>query len=161
MSTLTVSSHLEGKNHTFDSFVVYPSLTISGSYADYRQAYVASMKGLRDEEKFKARNLLKAVKKYEKPIRTSQGVQGSYVEAICSEIKPRDVKSDEPPVVFLCLPYFELAPLSKQSPSHSRGSHQPRTLLQYLRGLDQSPKGHCFHLSYLWCLVIGSGKPAI
>ena len=130
-----------------------------------------SMKGVRDEEKHTALNLLEDIKQYEKPLQTFQGVQGSYVEAVCSDIKPENVKNDEPHVVFLCLPYFELASL-KQTQSHLRGTHQLRTLLQYSHGhtsknrdlqqavchLDQAPKGHCFHISYLWCLVIGSGK---
>ena len=130
------------------------------------------MNGPRDEEKHKACNLLKDVKQYEKPLQTSQGIQGSYVEAVCSSIEAEGVKKNEPQVVFLCLPYFELASLSKQSPSHSRGNHQLRTLLQYSHGhtsksrdlqqavchLDQAPKGHCFHISYLWCLIIGRGE---
>ena len=133
---------------------------------------MASMKGLRDEEKYRACNLLKDVKQYEKPLQSSQGMQGSYVEAVCSHIESKDVKKDEPQVVFLCLPYFELASLSKQSPSYPRGNHQLRTLLQHSHGhtsksrdlqqavchLDQAPKGHCFHISDLWCLIIGSGK---
>ena len=133
---------------------------------------MASMNGLRDEEKYRARNLLKDVEQYEKSLQSSQGMQGRYMEAVCSHIEPEDVRKDEPPVVFLCLPYFELASLSKQSPSHSRGTHQLRTLLQYSHGhtskgrdlqqavchLDQAPKGHCLHIAYLWCLVIGSGK---
>ena len=131
-----------------------------------------SIHGLQDEEKSIASNLLRDVKRYEKPLQSSPGMQGRYVEAVCSHIKPEDVKKDGPQVVFLCLPYFELASLSRQNPSHSRGTHQLRTLLQYLHGhtsrsrdlqqavchLDQAPKGHCFHIAYLWCLVIGSGK---
>ena len=134
---------------------------------------MASMNGLRDKEKSRACNLLKDVKQYEKPLQSSQGMKGSYVEAVCSHIEPEDVEKDELQVVFLCLPYFELASFSRQSLSpHSRGTHQLRTLLQYSHGhtsksrdlqqavchLDQAPKGHCFHISYLWCLVIGSGK---
>ena len=133
---------------------------------------MTSMNGLPDEEKYKARSLLKDVIQYEKTLQTSQGVQGSYVEAVCSHINPEKGNKDEPHVVFLCLPYFDLAPISKQSPSHSPGSHPLRTLLQYSHGhvtksrdlqqavchLDQAPKGHCFHISYLWCLLIGSGK---
>ena len=136
---------------------------------------MTSMNGLLDEEKNKARSLLKDVIQYEKTLQTSQGVQGSYVEAVCSHIKPEKGKKDEPQVVFLSLPYFELASLSKQSPSHPRGAHPLRTLLQYSHGhvtkgrdlqqavchIDQAPKGHCFHISYLWCLLIGSGKPEI
>lgn len=130
------------------------------------------MNGLPDEEKYKARKLLESVIQYEKTLQTSQGVQSSYVEAVCGHIKPEMGNKDEAQVVFLSLPYFELASLSKKSPFHSRGTHPPRTLLQYSHGrvtksrdlqqaichLDQSPKGHCFHISYLWCLVIGSGK---
>ncbi len=130
------------------------------------------MTGLQDEEKYKARNLLKDVKQYEKLLHTSYGIQGSYVEAVCSHIGPEDMGKDEAQMVFLCLPYFEIASLSKQTPSHSRGTHPLRTLLQYSHGhtsksrdlqqavchLDHAPKGHCFHISYLWCLVIGSGK---
>ena len=129
------------------------------------------MNRLRDEEKYKACNLLKDVKRHEKPLQTSQGMQRSYAEAVCSHIEPEDGKKDEPQVVFLCLPHFELASLSKQSPSHSRGTHQLRNLLQYSHGhiskskdlqqavchLNQTPKGQCFHISYLWCLVIGRG----
>ena len=130
------------------------------------------MNGLRDEGKSRACKLLEDVKRYEKSLQSSQGMQGSYVETVCSQIEPEDVKKDEPQVVFLCLPYFELASLSRQSPSHLRGTHQLRTLLQYSHGhisksrdlqqavchLNQAPKGHCFHISYLWCLIIGSGK---
>lgn len=130
------------------------------------------MNGLGDVEKYKARNLLKDVKRYEKPLQTSQGIRGSYVEAVCSSIEPEDGKQDEPGMIFLCLPYFVLASLSKQSPSQRPETHQLRTLLQYSRGhtsrsrdlqqavchLDHSPKGQCFHVSYLWCLVIGNGK---
>ena len=130
------------------------------------------MTGLRDEESYKARKLLKDVEQHEKPLRTSQGEQDSYVEAVCSHIGPEHVKKDESHMVFLCLPYFELASLSKRSLSHSLETHQLRTLLQYSRGhtsksrdlqqavyhLDPAPRGHCFHNSYLWCLIIRKGR---
>ena len=133
------------------------------------------MKGLRDEEKSTAHELLENVKQYEKPLQTSHGVQGRYMGAVCSDIEPGDVSKNGSQVLFLCLPYFELAPLSKQSPPSSRGNHQLRTLLQYSHGhisrnrdlqqavcrLDGAPKGYCFHISYLWCLIIGRGKQNI
>ena len=67
---------------------------------------MASMNRLRDEEKYKACNLLKDIKRHEKPLQTSQGMQGSYAEAVCSHIEPEDGKKDEPQVFFFCLPFF-------------------------------------------------------
>ena len=129
---------------------------------------------IEDEEKYRARNLLKDVKEnYEKPLQTLDGSKGRYVEAVCSSIGPEGVKKDEPLMILLCLPYFEIAPLSGHSSSQTPKTHQLRTLLQYSSShtsrsksrelqqavchVNQSPEGHCFHISYLWCLVIGNG----
>ena len=95
-----------------------------------------------------------------------------YVEAACRSTKPEDDKQEEPLMIFLCLPYFQLAPLSGQTPSRIAKSHQMRTLLQYLNGhtskrrdlqqtvchIDRSLNGQCFHVSYLWCMIVGSGR---
>jgi len=93
---------------------------------------VASLTGLEDEEKYKARGLLKDVKdRYEKPIQTSRGTQGRYVEPICNFIDPENENVNEPRMVLLCVPCFQLARLSGQNPSQRPHTHQVRTLLQY------------------------------
>ena len=149
-------------------------MTGDGSYIDCQQAYVASVTGLTDDEKYKARKLLEDVKEqHGKPLHTFEGTQATYVEAVCSSAEVGYDEKDQPSVILLCLPYFELAPLFGKSPSHDSRVHQLRTLLQYssthtptrnskdlqqaVCHLDSSPKGHCYHVSDLWCLFIGNG----
>ena len=136
---------------------------------------MASVTGLADEEKYKARKLLEDVKEqYEKPLHTFEGMQATYVEAVCSSAGVGDGEKDEPPMILLCLPYLHFAPLFGKSPSQNSTTNQLRTLLQYssihtptsnskdlqqaVCQLNSSPKGHCYHVSYLWCLFIGNGK---
>ena len=144
------------------------------SYFDCQKAYVESVTGLTDDEKYKARKLLEDVKyQYEKPLNTFDGLQVTYVEAVCSSAGVEDDEKDEPPMLLLCLPYFELAPLFGKGPTQNSRVHQLRTLLQYSSAhaptsndkdlqqavchLKSSIKGHCYHVSYLWCLFIGKG----
>ena len=136
---------------------------------------MASVTGLADEEQYKARKLLEDVKEqHEKPLHTFEGMRATYVEAVCISAGVGDDEKDEPPMILLCLPYFELAPLFGKSPSQNSRIHQLRTLLQYssthtstsnskdlqqaVCHFDSTPKGHCYHVSYLWCLFIGNGR---
>ena len=146
-----------------------------GSYIDCQQAYVASVTGLADEEKYKARKLLEDVKEQcERPLHTLEGMQATYLEAFCISAGVEDDKKDEPPMILLCLPYFKLAPLLGKGPTQNSRFHQMRTLLQYSRTntptnnskdlqqavchLNSTLEGHYYHVSYLWCLSIRNGR---
>lgn len=146
-----------------------------GYFVDNQQDYVKSVIGLTDEEKEKAKKLLEDVQKqYEKPLQTFEGIRASYVEAVCCSAGVGDERKEEPRIILLCLPYFELAPLFGKSLTQSSRVHQLRTLLQYsnthaptsnskdlqqaICHLDSSRKGHCYHVSSLWCLFIANGR---
>ena len=145
------------------------------SCIDCQQDYVASMTGLTDEEKYEAVKFLNDMKKrYEKPLHTFEGMQATYVEAVRNSAGVGDDEKDEPPMTLLCLPYFKLALLIGKGSTQNSGVHQMRTLLQYssthtpmsnskdlqqaICHFNSTPKGHCYHVSYLWCLFVRNGR---
>ncbi|KAF2498584.1 hypothetical protein BU16DRAFT_558643 [Lophium mytilinum] len=77
--------------------------------------------------------------------------------------------SNESTMIALCLPYFHLDEYSANSEGSKSTKHPSRTLLQSFmsstahdRDMDQAvcklhfaPDNHCYHVSQVWCLVLG------
>ena len=138
------------------------------SHVDSQQKYVEGMIGLAGEERYKIQKLLEDVKqKFEKPVQTFEGMRATCVEAnveaFCISAGDGDDEKGEPPIILLSLPYFELAPLFRKAPTQDFRVHQLRTLLKHpsahAPNNNSLSKGQCHHVSYLWCLFIGNGRP--
>ncbi|RFU72016.1 mg2+ transporter [Trichoderma arundinaceum] len=103
-----------------------------------------------------------------------QGAKVGYMEPRCIQtpIQPTNKKTSDGPhtACWICIPYFSLHQYS-ESPSASNTALFPaQTLLQsqYSRSsqqrdmdqavcqLGQVQRGECFHISQMWCLIVGN-----
>lgn len=120
--------------------------------------------------------LERARRRYDKPFQTSATSNTRYMNpSIIRDRVPIEAHSRKAGprfITWLCLPYFRLATYSNDSSLTSSSSHPQKTLMQVRfsltrkqRDMEQavcciagSPKGHCFHISQLWALVLDDCK---
>lgn len=143
------------------------------------QAYALQTPGLtNDEKKAIKATLEQAQKDYEKPLRTSQGLQGRQIDAIY-DIGNFSVQADvssnnqsTAKIHLLVLPYFALEEFKNQKLPEKSPLHQTVTLMQArypstkkerdrqqaVCQLPNAQKESCFHISQLWCLLIEGRK---
>ena len=116
----------------------------------------------------------------EKPLSMPHGKKGKYLDsdvmtaAVFSKgsTSKEDLKDKERSALFLCMPFFCLAPYSDYSPSQPSNFYPLRTLLQSsdmstpkardlqqaISSLDYPMKDCLFHVPQIWCLIIGNGR---
>ncbi|KAL7946702.1 hypothetical protein V8C42DRAFT_352261 [Trichoderma barbatum] len=129
----------------------------------------------RDAERRAVVNLQAEVKRQCVKTRYSpQGAKVGYMEPRCIqtsiESSSKKAPEDSRAANWICIPYFQLQQYS-ESPSASNTAVFPaQTLLQsqYSRSsqqrdmdqavcqLGQVPRGECFHISQLWCLIVSN-----
>ncbi|KAL7805594.1 hypothetical protein V8C26DRAFT_424604 [Trichoderma gracile] len=104
----------------------------------------------------------------------AEGAKVGYMEPRCIQtpiLSPEKKATDESHVAnWICIPYFRLqqyaeSPLVSNTAlfpaqtllqsQYSRSSQQ-RDMDQAVCQLGQVPRGYCFHISQLWCLIVGN-----
>ncbi|KAH6608778.1 mg2+ transporter [Trichoderma cornu-damae] len=105
-----------------------------------------------------------------------QGAKVGYMEPRCiqSPIQPSNNKkpSESSHASWICIPYFCLQQYSESSSTSNTALFPAQTLLQsqYSRSsqqrdmdqavcqLGQARRGECFHISQMWCLIVGNNR---
>lgn len=135
---------------------------------------MGTVPGLSDSEKNGLQRMITGVKRDH--IKTVQVSDGKYARYLEPKLRHEPLLEDGKPVrsrtvTWVSLPYFSLEPYSGLlETANSPGSFATPTLLQSrysrttrARDMEQAvcqqgggPKGHCFHIAQLWCLVLNS-----
>ncbi|RDA89977.1 hypothetical protein CP533_0853 [Ophiocordyceps camponoti-saundersi (nom. inval.)] len=104
-------------------------------------------------------------------IKSRQNEGGKTVglmEPLYCQIPLGNAKEEKQAARWICLPFFSLQPCSGLLSASSAVSFPPQTLLQSLYSrtprqrdmrqavcqLGMAPKGYCFHIAQVWCLVL-------
>jgi hypothetical protein len=139
------------------------------------QTQVSRVTGLTDSERAGIENLIASIKRDQvKIIQASNGRSVRHMEpkfrqqTLSSERSPREQTLTPRTVTWLCLPYFSLEPYSGLLGADNPKAFPNQTLLQakftrtartrdmqqVVCGQQGAPKGFCFHIAQLWCLVL-------
>ncbi|RCI15543.1 hypothetical protein L249_3396 [Ophiocordyceps polyrhachis-furcata BCC 54312] len=122
-----------------------------------------------EDEKRATAKLRADVKRH--AIKSRQNERGKTVglmEPLYRQVPLGGAKEEKKAARWICLPYFSLQPFSGLLAASSPVSFPPQTLLQsqYSRTprqrdmrqavcqLGMAPKGDCFHIAQVWCLVL-------
>ncbi|PGH07592.1 hypothetical protein AJ80_07981 [Polytolypa hystricis UAMH7299] len=136
------------------------------------QEYAVGHSALNGTEKTDVRRLLERIrKKFERPL--PQGLNGRYMEPnLAQDVYYEDGDSKNCKsrrVLAMCIPFFSLEEYKARKLPDKSSGHPLRSLLQsryssigkerdmqqVVCKLGSAPKGHCFHVSQMWCLVVG------
>ncbi|KAL6854604.1 hypothetical protein J3F83DRAFT_475899 [Trichoderma novae-zelandiae] len=151
--------HIRQEIMNFDAFWVQVSRSIQ--FRDAERSAVAKLQAEVKRQCVKTRY-------------SPQGAKVGYMEPRCMQTpiqwSDKDPSDDFHVANWICIPYFRLQQYS-ESPSASNTALFPaQTLLQsqysrssQQRDMDQAvcqlghvPRGQCFHISQMWCLIVGN-----
>ncbi|PCD22539.1 hypothetical protein FGRA07_03909 [Fusarium graminearum] len=139
---------------------------------------ISRISGLSELEKKAISRLRADVKRNCVKTRTNpKGAKVGYLEPKCIEVSLKSLKHETPTTEtvsgsarWICIPYFSLEQYSGLLAATSSSLFPAQTLLQFqysrntaARDMEQAvvqlgnaERGECFHISQLWCLIIGN-----
>lgn len=149
-------------------------------YSPVAQVEISRISGLSELEKKAISRLRADVKRNCVKTRTNpKGAKVGYLEPKCIEVSLKSLKHETPTTEtvsgsarWIYIPYFSLEQYSGLLAATSSSLFPAQTLLQFqysrntaARDMEQAvvqlgnaERGECFHISQLWCLIIGNSR---